>query len=291
MRNKIAFPRFLERAIAYLRGPRSNAAAPMNGAALVRSVEETLSRCNFDFRREIADLGQVVLYEQRESGYTFTIKEHIRALILAQLSNQRPWGPIAANNAKIDAIFGQYDPNFLTDADPAKLSNQICAIKCGNRQIAKQMALLRQNIHTLQRIEHEFGSLDSFVSGRDPLIIAREISIGKKYKLQQVGFALAMEYLKNVGIRATKPDVHILRLLGPRRLGYLVDADEEKASVLVTKLAVEAKVSSVYMDNLLWLFCAKNYADICGAYPRCHLCLMKSNCRYTAIEAFLTEEN
>jgi hypothetical protein len=89
-----------------------------------------------------------------------------------------------------------------------------------------------------------------------------------EYKLREVGFTLAMEYLKNVGIRAAKPDVHILRLLGPERLGYLQDGNEEKAVRAIADLAAEAQVNEVYMDNLLWLFCAKDYADICGVVPK-----------------------
>src|SRR5688572_22402659 len=34
------------------------------------------------------------------------------------------------------------------------------------------------------------------------------------------------------------------------------------------------------LDNLLWLFCAKDYGAICGAVPQCHLCGFVAVCNY-----------
>jgi hypothetical protein len=105
--------------------------------------------------------------------------------------------------------------------------------------------------------------------------------------LKQLGFALAMEYLRNVGIRAAKPDRHIMRVLGPERLGYFTHSPSEKAAVqLVASLAASAGCNPTYLDNLLWLFCAKGYGQICGAVPRCEFCAFRQNCRYPALENF-----
>jgi hypothetical protein len=260
----------------------------MHGYALVSGLRSTLA--GYDLDKWIHDLGQVEAYTKRRAGAPFSLIDHIRGLVLAQLSNQRRWGPIAAQMGTIDGIFGHYDPDVLLRADPATLSSERCVMKCGNRKVGQQMRGLGPNIRALQQIEREWGSLDLYVSGRDPITIARELSTSGEYKLREIGFTLAMEYLKNVGIRAAKPDVHILRLLGPERLGYLQDRNEEKAVRAIADLAAEARVNEVYMDNLLWLFCAKDYADICGAQPRCSRCALKSNCRYpsTAAERNLT---
>ena len=53
----------------------------------------------------IADFGQVEASEKRRRGQRFALRDHVRGLILAQLSNNRPWGPIARNRDKIDRIF------------------------------------------------------------------------------------------------------------------------------------------------------------------------------------------
>jgi hypothetical protein len=144
------------------------------------------------------------------------------------------------------------------------------------------MNSLGTNIKTLKRIQADWGGLDKFVTSGDPDWVANEISrYGRPYKLQQLGYALAMEYLRNVGIRAAKPDRHVLRVLGPKRLAYLTQSPSEKAAVqLVAKLAASAGCNATYVDNLLWLFCAQDYGAICGATPRCHVCAFIESCQY-----------
>lgn len=71
------------------------------------------------------------------------------------------------------------------------------------------MKVLSYNIDVLATIQRTYGSLDSFVTSDTPYNIAEKLSKkGSRYKLKQVGYALALEYLKNVGIPAIKPDVH-----------------------------------------------------------------------------------
>jgi hypothetical protein len=68
---------------------------------------------------------------------------------------------------------------------------------------------------------------------------------------------LALEYLRNVGIRAAKPDVHVLRILGGERLAYFLGKPAEREAVqLVADLATQIGCNETYLDNLLWLFCA-----------------------------------
>ena len=43
-----------------------------------------------------------------------------------------------------------------------------------------------------------------------PDVIAKRLGNPGPYKLRHVGYTLALEYLRNVGIRAGKPDVHAL---------------------------------------------------------------------------------
>lgn len=101
------------------------------------------------------------------------------------------------------------------------------------------------------------------------------------YKLRLVGFTLAIEYLRNVGLRAGKPDVHIRRVLGGDRLGFSEGIPSESEAVrLIADLAEEAGCNPTYLDNLLWIFCAQDYGDVCGANPRCASCDLRPACRY-----------
>ncbi|MGH9603852.1 MAG: hypothetical protein ACRD24_15840 [Terriglobales bacterium] len=244
-------------------------------------LQNTLRACGLDYEQEIKAFGQVAASEARASGRVYGLRDHVCGLLFSQLSNQRPWKPIAQNEERIRQIFFDYDPDALQQADPQRLEMEVVAIRCGNRAIRKQMQLLATNIETLRRIEREWGSVDKFVTGGDPGRIAEQLSEPGPYKLRQVGYALALEYLRNVGIRAAKPDVHVRRVLGPQRLSYFDHhPTEEEASQSLSNLADEVGCNATYLDNLLWLFCATGYGDVCGAKPRCNVCELRHSCSY-----------
>jgi thermostable 8-oxoguanine DNA glycosylase len=86
-----------------------------------------------------------------------------------------------------------------------------------------------------------------------------------------------MEYLRNVGIEAVKPDQHICRMVGPERLGLTdISPSPEQAEQVLKTVASEANVGPTYLDNILWIFAAKDYAAICTADPRCEICLVRT---------------
>jgi len=248
---------------------------------LLFGLQNTLRACGVDHEQTIKDFGQVAAAEARASGRLFTLRDHVRGLLLSQLSNQRPWKPIAKNQDRIRRVFFDYDPSALQHADPMDLVKAIRGISCGNRAIAKQMKALSTNIGTLHRIESDHGSLDKFVTSSDPDGVAMQISRPGPYKLKQVGYALGLEYLRNVGIRAAKPDLHVRRILSGERLSYFPgQPTERQAAEAVVKLAAEAGCNATYFDNLLWLFCAEGYGNVCGASPRCSICALRNSCTY-----------
>ncbi len=147
------------------------------------------------------------------------------------------------------------------------------AIRCGNRKIAAQMETLARNIEMFESLAHEFGSMDAFVTSQEPERIAKELGSGRRYKLKEIGFTLAMEYLRNVGINAIKPDLHICRLIGPQRLGFInKEPTPEQAFSCLMRLADKSSENAVYLDTLLWIFAAKDYGNICTATPKCGEC-------------------
>jgi hypothetical protein len=248
---------------------------------LLRALERTLADVGLDVPRIINEFGQVHASEDRARGKTFTLRDHVRGLVLSLLSNQRPWGPIAQNLTSIDRVFLGYDPELLQAADPSVLVEEMKALRCGNRAIAEQMRTLGENIDTLRRVEADHGSLDRFVESEPPDRIARRLAGRSPYKLKQIGFTLAMEYLRNVGVRACKPDVHVRRILSNQRLGYSSShPSEEEAYEIVDTLADRADCNPTYLDNLLWLFCARDYGCVCGAKPRCGICGLREECNY-----------
>ncbi len=223
--------------------------------------------------------------DERAKGKQFSMSEHIRGLIYSLLSNNRPWEQIEVNIDKIDEIFFQYDKNKIL-ATPANIfTDKIQAIKCGNRNIKNQMNSLHANIRKLERIEKEFGTLDNFVTSGSPLEIADLLANSIKYKLNTLGLALAMEYLRNVGIDATKPDTHIRRILGKNRLGYSAHeiAGEIEAIEIIDTISLETGFSASKIDAILWLFCSDDNGTICTRNPHCEQCTLNGKyCQYLA---------
>jgi hypothetical protein len=65
-----------------------------------------------------------------------------------------------------------------------------------------------------------------------------------------------------------------------KRLGYADDPTEREAAHLAVTLAEEAHSNPVYFDNLLWIFCADGYGNVCGSCPKCSICELRNTCRY-----------
>ena len=249
---------------------------------LLSMLKATLTSQGIDVDAVVAEFGQVRASEERTHGKQFTLREHVRGLILSLLSNQRPWGPIARNLSQIEAVFLGFDPERVLASDPNQLIGAIRELRCGNRQIRKQMHFLGGNIEKFKRIVFDYGSMDQFVTSADASKIAIKLSKpASEYKLKHVGYTLALEYLRNVGIRAGKPDIHVRRLLSGERLAYIPKyPSEEQAYRLVAQLASDAACNPTYLDNLLWMFCAQDYGKVCGACPRCSVCGFVDNCNY-----------
>lgn len=222
--------------------------------------------------------GHLAWAKQRREGKQFSFEEHVRAMIYSQLSNQRPWKPVEEHLHDIDDIFFHYDIEKLCNTDYNYFVQKIRDIKCGNRSIAKQMERLKDNINTLRRIECKYGSLDEFVLSEEPYSIARKLSKQGEYKIMYMGLALSMEYLRNVGVDAIKPDVHIRRMLG--RLGFAEKEipSEIEAVDIMSKISKATGYSVGELDAYFWLYCAMGYCDICGAIPKCDKCVLQGHC-------------
>lgn len=245
----------------------------LNIAALINKLEYT----GIDIS---GGSGQLEWIKKRSEGKKFSFEEHVRGLLYAQLSNQRQWKPIQEKLVEIDGIFFNYDIDKICNTDSLVFVQQLRSIKCGNRSINQQIASLRKNIYTLKHIESKYGDLDSFVSSDDPYEIGALLSNKGEYKILYLGIALSMEYLKNVGIEAVKPDVHIRRMLGSQRLGFIAkEFPSEKETIEVMKeISNETHYTLGELDTYLWMYCASGYCEICGTVPKCDLCVLCEQC-------------
>ena len=241
-----------------------------NSHAILSEIEAMLR----DKQVQFDNLTHLDWIQQRSEGKTFSMSEHIRALIYSLLSNNRPWNQIETHIERIDEIFFFYDTEKILNASSDYFVKEILSIKCGNRGIRKQMDALHGNIHKFERIEQEFGSLDHFVTSGTAVEIADLLSNSLKYKLRTLGLPLAMEYLRNVGIDGAKPDTHIRRVLGSKRLGYSRSevAGEIEAIEIIDAMSLESGYQPSRIDAILWLFCSDDNGMICTEKPHCEQC-------------------
>lgn len=233
---------------------------------------DTMNESGFDYKKDY----QIVInnVNRRANGIPYSLSEHISAMIFSQLSNQRPWKGIAKNAENIKRIFHNFDADqimVMTPIQLEKIVSDLKAIKCGNRQIAKQIASLQDNIRTLQTIATEHGSIDTYYNETPADQVIYSLSAGK-YKLKQMGVPLVSEYLRNVGMDLVKPDTHVKRLLG--RLGYTASnpATDSEAFQACEEIAAEYGIQNIEVDAVLWQYCAKDFFQKCTDDPDCKGC-------------------
>lgn len=243
-------------------------------------IKESMDYINYDYMRDIKDLVNNV--KARKKGKKYTFEEHLKALIIALLSNHR-WGDnnIRENMDAIDEIFHNYNKNYLKVVDPSVLVNKLKKIHCTNPMINNQMKALSRNIMVLERIEKDYGSLDKFVSKETPNDIANMFNDGK-YKLIQVGRAFAYDYLKRVGVNTCKKSSQLERLFGSHRLGIVenVNATEQQVLNIIKKIAKLNNCDEIIVESIIQQFCLLRSANICGEHPNCEKCKIRNFCNY-----------
>ena len=219
----------------------------------------------------------------RKNGKQFPLSEHIRGLIYSLLTNQVPWKRIVPHLSEVDRIFMSYDAEAILAKPGSYFEGELRKIRCGNRKTKAQMTALHDNIYVFEWIVEDYGSMDSFVTSAPAHDIVAALSSSKsKYKLMQVGEALAWEYIRNVGVDGAKPDLHLRRFFGNKRMGL---SKREIASVpevldTVNELSEITGLTKATIDNLIWSYCADGFGEICTATPHCQECVIRQYCHY-----------
>lgn len=236
--------------------------------------------------------------DKRMNSSTFTIQDHIRAMVYSMLSSGASWKRVepgidinTGRITHIDEILCQYDVDTLLNSDPMMLVEKIKRQTLGTQYTKNQMyALIEHNIPQMLSLEKEYGSIDNFyqhfinadTSLRTLILILS--TNDSKYKYAQMGEALIAEYLRNVGYDIAKPDRHIRRILGSKVLGCS-DSDITPingAFDLVTEIAKVTGKQIAEVDYILWSYCATGYGEICTTrHPKCAVCVARKLCNYS----------
>lgn len=241
-------------------------------------IRDELKKSGYDLGLDKL-LGNYIL--RYKANKKFTKREHCEGLILSILSANRPWIGIERNLDNLYKVFHGYDPDFLREANPQELVQEVCRYECGNRRIVKQMEEISYNVKILDAIEEKFGDVDfpmqlAAEHTRDVLWVFSDNK--SAYKFKGVAVALAAQYMKNMGVDLTKPDVHIRRMIQRLWTGYL--PDEYEAIATCKEIADKYGITQTEVGTTLWQFCAIGYLEICGANPRCDECPAFKACHY-----------
>ena len=234
--------------------------------------------------------------QRRKNGDSFSLEDHIRAMVYSMLSSSMPWDRIAKDVdietgkiTTIDNIFSEYHPTILLESSPETLRDMLKGIHCAGQSTLKQMkALVEKNINLLLAIEKDYGNIDAFYTRLSKCDATYKTLIHSlsdsesEYKLTQMGIPLVAEYLRNVGYDIAKPDRHIQRILGRDILGLsehkIVPLDECFDIVFALAQATNRNVAEV--DYILWAYCSKGYGEICTKNnPKCDDCTIKMYCK------------
>jgi hypothetical protein len=246
-------------------------------------IKESMNKVNYDYTKDVNDL--VYSVNLRKKGKKYTFEEHLKALIITQLSNHR-WGDnnIRENIDTIDNIFHNYNKNYLKLVNPSILVNELKKIHCTNPMINNQMKALSKNIMVLEKIEKDYGSLDNFVNTQSPNDIANMLNDGR-YKMIQVGRAFTYDYLKKVGINTCKNSIQLKRLFGSHRLGIVENknATEQQVLNIIKKIAKINNCEEIVVESILTQFCLLRSANICGECPNCEKCKIRNYCNYNKV--------
>jgi endonuclease III len=216
-------------------------------------------------------------FAKRDQGVEpFSFENHIEALIYSQLSAMTRFDRVDENREKIDKAFGNYSPEFIRQHSADYFVSALKEIGVASMLTRKQMGVLHDNLATLERIDHEFGGIDAFVTSRPAYEIIEVLSQEGKYKIKQISKALAAEYLSNVGIDRIKPDVHVVRFF-ERFCG--IDTAWEIWEV-ATGIKEATGLTLTEIDQIIWNYCRPDAGDICGADPNCTACVVSESCEY-----------
>lgn len=233
--------------------------------------------------------------EKRNKGKTFTLKDHIRAMVYSMLSSGSSWDRISRDTdpdtkciIPIDKVFCDYDIEQLLSQTPEQLKEAVKNIGCGTLSTRKQMeALLSANIPKLLKLEKEYGTVDTYYQKFIELdstlktLVTALSSLESKDKLVQMDIALVCEYLRNVGYDIPKPDRHLCRILGSDYLAFSNEQTVPPFEVfdIVVKLAEMTGKCNAEVDYILWSYCADGYGEICKkGHEKCAECVAKEHC-------------
>ena len=207
---------------------------------------------------------------------------------MAVLSNNTDWSKIESLRDELKDVFCDFSPEKYAALPDTKIANCVVpwfkARKAGSMTLKRGLVNLILAVQKLAEYSKAHGTAEGHFTSlihqcdNDPKQVALCLGMpNSQYKLPSLGVPLAAEALKNLGFDVAKPDRHILRAMGSFglvRFNRWSDRSKNKSPPNPTKSELYKTMASVdevavnagkhvgFVDNAIWLLCARSGLDL-----------------------------
>lgn len=262
----------------------------MNKHILWSHIESRLNSSLPKWEEHIENFGQVAAIEERIAGRTWNDDEVFEGLLMAVLSSGIDWSKIEKIRHELKDVFCGFSLEKYAALPDTKIASYVVPWfkerKAGSPWLKGNLVNLIRAAQKLVEYSKTHGAAERYFTSlmhqydNDPKQVALCIGLPNKYKLPSLGVPLAAEALKNLGFDVAKPDRHILRAMGSFglvRFNRWSDRSKNKPPTTSTQSELYKTMASVeevavnagkhvgFVDNAIWLLCARSGLDLSNA--------------------------
>ena len=257
----------------------------MNQRILWSNIEACLDLRHERWLERIEKFGQVRAVKERSEGRTWTDEEVFKAILMAVLSSNTVWSKVEQVQEDLSDLFCGFSLESYASLSDAEIDDRFVpwfevrragatTLKRNLKQLIRAAQKLLRYSQCHGRADRYFTSLVDQCDG-DSKQAALLLGDHSGYKLPSLGVALAAEALKNLGFDVAKPDRHLMRAVGSfglvgfkrwkrtargRESPEATSREKLKVMTVAEEIAAAADQSVVFVDNAIWLLCAKDEA-------------------------------
>ena len=265
--------------------------ATMNHRVRWSNIEACLDSRHVNWRKRVETFKQVGAVEDRSEGRVWSDDQVFEAVLRAVLSSNTVWSKVERVLADLSELFDNFSLEAYAGHSTTEIDNRFVpwfqGRKAGSMSLRGGLVNLARAARILLRHSDRHGSADDYFTSLvhqcagDPKQAAIRLGSEGEHKLPSLGVALAAEALKNLGYDVAKPDRHLMRAVGSFglvRFNRWKPADGRWGSpksqsgkkllqvmTVVEQIADTAERPVVFVDNAIWLLCARDEVHLTNA--------------------------
>jgi hypothetical protein len=250
---------------------------------------------SLNWRERIDGLGQLDKSKKRREGRLFSDDDVFEAMLKSLLSNSTDWSRVERVSQDLPKVFSNFSLSDYAKKDATTYVSEVLIpklkeLKVGSDTLGNDLKRLVTTANTLLDYSNAHGSADKYFDAAiakangDPILATVLIGTDGEFKLRGFGIPLAAEAMKNLGYEVAKPDRHICRAAACWEMVSFRDEkwkavgksktqapnNVRRSEFIDTMRAMESLASAVslqpsYVDQVVWLLCAKSGCHLTNA--------------------------